>query len=322
MLLESLAVVVGLVLLGVGADRFVLGASALARHLGVAPLIIGLTIVGIATSMPEVLVSSLAAWQGRIDIAIGNAIGSNIANVALVLGATTLFIPIAISSHAVKREFMLMLAAILIAGLLLANLQLSRLDGLILLAGLIASLYLMVRMARGPQQNDPLFTETAQEYEHAVSYARAWVYFLLGLLVLLGGAELLVRGAIGIAKSFGISDLVIGLTIVAVGTSLPELAASIASVIKKEADLAIGNIVGSNMFNMWAVLGIPALLRPGQFEAAVMTRDYPIMLALSLVFAWLLFGRGNRAIGRGAGVVLFSCFCAYQAWLFMAPATL
>ncbi|MEX2516318.1 MAG: calcium/sodium antiporter [Gammaproteobacteria bacterium] len=322
MLLESLAVVVGLVLLGVGADRFVLGASALARHLGVAPLIIGLTIVGIATSMPEVLVSSLAAWQGRIDIAIGNAIGSNIANVALVLGATTLFIPIAISSHAVKREFMLMLAAILIAGLLLANLQLSRLDGLILLAGLIASLYLMVRMALGSQQNDPLFTETAQEYEHAVSYARAWVYFLLGLLVLLGGAELLVRGAIGIAKSFGISDLVIGLTIVAVGTSLPELAASIASVIKKEADLAIGNIVGSNMFNMWAVLGIPALLRPGQFEAAVMTRDYPIMLALSLVFAWLLFGRGNRAIGRGAGVVLFSCFCAYQAWLFMAPVTI
>lgn len=322
MLLESLAVVTGLILLGLGADRFVIGASALARHLDVAPLIIGLTIVGIATSMPEVLVSSLAAWQGRIDIAIGNAIGSNIANVALVLGVTALFLPIAIASHAVKREFLLMLAAALIAGLLLANLHLSRWDGVILIAGLIISLYLMVRMARGSQQDDPLFVETAREYEHAINGRRACLYFLVGLLVLLGGAELLVQGAIGIAKAFGVSDLVIGLTIVAVGTSLPELAASVVSVFKKESGLAIGNIVGSNMFNMWAVLGIPALLQPGRFEAAVMTRDYPIMLALCLVFAWLLFGRDNRAIGRTAGVVLFSCFCAYQAWLFMAPATL
>ena len=321
MLLATLAVLAGLFLLSYGADRFVLGAAATARNLGVSPLVIGLTVVGVATSLPEVLVGSVAALQGHIEIAIGNAIGSNIANIALVLGATALLLPITVASTSIRYEYGLMLTAIVLAGALLFDLTLSRLDATILLLGLIANLVIIVYMARSARDSDdPLIAESDREYGTSMSQRRSTVYLIIGLLLLLGGAELLVRGAVDIAQAFGLSDLVIGLTIIAVGTSLPELAASIMSVIKREADIAIGNIIGSNMFNMLAVLGIPAMLRPDGFGAAAFSRDFPIMLGLSLLMGLMLFLKQRGHIGRAEGLFLLLCFCSYQFWLFMEPA--
>lgn len=321
MLLASIAVLVGLVLLSYGADRFVLGAAATARNFGVTPLVVGLTVVGIATSLPEILVGSVAALDGRIEIAIGNAVGSNIANIALVLGATATLLPVIVASGSVKREFGLMALAILLAGVLLIDLDLSLLDGALLLLGLIVSIVMIVHMAhRIRDTDDPLIAESDLEYKKRMPQGRAVLYLIVGLALLLGGAELLVRGAVDIAQAMGVSDLVIGLTIVAVGTSLPELAASVTSVIKREADIAIGNIIGSNMFNMLAVLGVPALLGPDRFHANVIARDFPVMLALSLLMGLMLFLNKRGRIGRPEGLLLLLCFFSYQGWLFLEPA--
>ncbi len=321
MLLASLAVLVGLTLLSYGADRFVLGAAATARNLGISPLVIGLTVVGVATSLPEVLVGSVAAVQDHLEIAIGNAIGSNIANIALVLGASALLFPITVASTSVRREYGLMLVAIVLAGGLLFDLDLSRADGAVLLLGLVAGITLIVYMARSVRDSDdPLISESDREYRIGMGQGRATLYLLMGLVLLLGGAELLVRGAVSVAHAFGISDLVIGLTIVAVGTSLPELATCVASIIKREADIAIGNIIGSNMFNMLAVLGVPALLRPDSFGASAIARDYPVMLGLSLLMGMMLFLNRYGRISRPEGLLLLLCFCSYQFWLFIEPA--
>lgn len=320
MLLAALAVIAGLFLLSYGADRFVVAAAATARNLGVSPLVIGLTIVGMATSLPEVLVGSVAALQDHIEIAIGNAVGSNIANIALVMGFTAALYPITVASISIRREYALMLAASLLAGLLLVDLDLSRLDGALLLAGLAAAILIIVRLALAIRDSgDPLVAESDQEYRVTLSQGRALVWLIVGLALLLGGAELLVRGAVVIARGFGISDLVIGLTIIAVGTSLPELAASVMSLVKREADIAMGNIIGSNMFNMLAVLGVPALLQPGRFDADVVARDWPIMFGLSLAMGVMLFLTGRGRIGRGEGLLLLLCFCGYQSWLFLDP---
>ncbi|MDZ7734940.1 MAG: calcium/sodium antiporter [Gammaproteobacteria bacterium] len=298
-----------------------LGAAATARNLGISPLVIGLTVVGIATSLPEVLVGSVAALQDHIEIAIGNAIGSNIANVALVLGTCAALFPVAVASTSIRREYGLMMAAIVLAGVLLYDLDLSRLDGGILLLGLLASIAVIVFIARRlGDSTDPLIAESDKEYRVAVPQLRATLYLLLGLVLLLGGAELLVRGAVAIALAFGISDLVIGLTIIAVGTSLPELAAAVMSMIKRETDIAIGNIIGSNMFNMLAVLGVPAMLQPGSFNADVIARDYPVMIGLSLLMGIMLFLGKRGHIGRPEGLLLLLCFCSYQGWLFLQPA--
>ncbi len=321
MLLACIAVLAGLALLSYGADRFVSGAAASARNLGVAPLMIGLTVVGTATSLPEVLVGSVAALRGHIEIAVGNAIGSNIANIALVLGTTAILYPLTLASTSVRREYLLMAVAILTAGILLYDLDLSRLDGMLLLTGMVVSIYLVVRMARRTitTDDDPLIGESDQEYRIGLNQRQALIHLLLGLILVLGGAELLVRGAIIIAQAFGVSDLVIGLTIVAIGTSLPELAASIMSMIKREADIAIGNVIGSNMFNMWAVLGVPALLGPDKFSAAAIARDFPVMLVLSVLMGLMLFARRNGRLGRWEGLLLLTCFISYQVWLFAEP---
>ncbi|MCS3904202.1 cation:H+ antiporter [Methylohalomonas lacus] len=324
MLLACLAVIAGLVLLSYGADRFVLGAAATARNVGVTPFVIGLTVVGMATSLPEVLVGSVAALDGHIEIAIGNAIGSNIANVALVLGASAVVLPIVVTSNSVRREYGLMALAIGLAGLLLLDLDLTRADGLILIGALVAVMAAIIYIARRVAvsgDDDPLIAESDQEYRAEMAPLRAAVYLGIGLLLLLGGAELLVRGAVFIAAAFGISDLVIGLTIIAVGTSLPELAASIASIMKREADIAIGNIIGSNMFNMLAVLGVPALLNPDAFQVSVIARDFPVMVGLSVLMGLMLFTRQRGRIGRPEGLLLLACFIAYQAWLFIDPGT-
>ncbi len=295
MLINSLFVLAGLTLLVAGADRFVIGAANIARSLDISPLIIGLTIVGVATSFPEVLVGTVAALDGKTSLAIGNAVGSNIANVGLVLGATALACPLVIKSLTVRREFLIMCTAIAVATLLILDNYLSRLDGCILLACLGVSMWWIIRLARSSTENDPLADEFEQDLAQAetTSIAKSSFLLIIGLLLLLGGAELLVRGAVAIAREFGVSDLVIGLTIVAIGTSLPELAASIMSVIKNEADLALGNVIGSNMFNMLMVLGIPVLIHPTEVSPDVLTRDFPIMIFLTLLMGWMVYVQGR-----------------------------
>ena len=303
----------GLLLLVLGADRFVSGASGTARALGVPPLIIGLTIVGIATSMPEVLVGGVAAWDEKTRIAIGNALGSNIANIGLVLGATALFTPLLVQSQTLTREFILMCAAMLVALLVMLDLHLGRGDGILLLVVLALMLFWIVRQAREDARSAP----QEEEMKQGPSLSKSAALILVGLVVLLVGAELLVRGAVYIAREIGVDDLVIGLTIIAVGTSLPELAASLASVAKKEIDIAIGNIIGSNMFNMLMVLGIPCIIYPDTFGKEVLLRDFPIMAGLTLLMGWMVFYSSKNRFSRLEGSVLLLCFAGYQYWLFL-----
>ena len=314
MLMAIIAVLGGLTLLVLGAERFVSGAAGSARALGVSPLIIGLTIVGIATSMPEVFVGSVAAWDGKTRIAIGNALGSNIANIGMVLGATALCSPLVVQSQTLRREFIVMGMAMLIALLVMLDLHLGRIDGLLLLGALVLMLVWIVRQARHETQA----AQEEGEMKQAPGLFKAIILMLVGLLVLLVGAELLVRGAVYIAREMGIDDLVIGLTVIAVGTSLPELAASLMSVAKKEMDLAIGNVIGSNMFNMLMVLGIPCIIYPDSFGKEVLLRDFPVMAGLTLLMCWMVFYSGKNRFSRWEGAVLLCCFAGYQYWLFQA----
>ncbi len=316
MLVSCLFVLIGLALLIYGADIFVNGASSIARQLGISPLIIGLTIVGFATSAPEIIVGSISAWQGKTSIAIGNALGSNITNIGLVLGISVLLFPITVASNTIKREYGIMCVAIIIALVLMIDGYLNRFDALILLIALIVSIVWIVWLAKQSSADDPLEQEFVQELSKADSLNTAIIKLLVGLVLLLSGAESLVRGAVFIAKYYGLSDLVIGLTIIAIGTSLPELAASIASIIKKEADIAIGNIVGSNMFNMLAVLGIPALINPDYFVRDVLTRDYPTMIGLTLLLGAMVFISSKGKLIRPEGAILLLCFITYQYVLF------
>lgn len=316
MLLAIAGLITGLALLVYGADRFVIGAGSAARNLGISPLIIGLTIVGFATSAPEILVGSVAAWQGRTEMAIGNAIGSNITNIALVLGATVAIIPVTVNSKILRREYFFMLSAIVLALVVLLDNYLSRVDGGLLLVMMVAFTWVIIIASRRSKQPDLLVSEIQKELSTPLSVKKSLFLLTVGIILLLGGAELLVRSAVIIAKHFGLSDLVIGLTVIAIGTSLPELAASVMSVIKKEAELAIGNIIGSNMFNMLAVLGIPALIHPTGFEQAVLYRDYLVMLGLTLLMGIMVFILGAGRFTRLEGVFLLGCFGAYQYLLF------
>lgn len=316
MLLAIASIVAGLALLVWSADRFVIGAAALARNLGVPPLLIGLTIVGFGTSAPEIVVSVIAALQGSPGIAIGNAVGSNIANIALILGTTALIAPLMVQSDILRREYPLLLAISVGAYLLVLDGDLDRFDGMVLLAGLFFSMWLLVRIGLHRRDNDPLVAEIEDEIPSDMPTASAVSWFLVGLVLLVLSSRMLVFGAVEIAMSLGVSDLVIGLTIVAIGTSLPELAASIASALKKEHDLAIGNVVGSNIWNLLAVLSAPGLLAPGIVSMEVIQRDMLVMLALTL--ALFIMGRGSQGhgvINRVEGSLLLVSFIAYQAWI-------
>jgi cation:H+ antiporter len=318
MLYSYLAVIGGLALLVYGADRFVEGAAGTARGLGLPPLIIGMTVVGIATSAPEVLVGTVAAWDGKTNIAIGNAIGSNIANIGLVLGGTVMTRPLLVASRTLRREYLTMCVTIVIALVLLLDLTLDRLDGVILVLSLIVIIWWMIKVARESPKTDPLANEFAREMKHLRSLPRSLLLLGFGLALLLTGAELLLRGAVSVAHAFGVSDLVIGLTIVAVGTSLPELAASVMSVLKNEADIAIGNVIGSNMFNMLMVLGLPALIHPDGFGAEVLVRDFTVMVLLTLMLGWMVFIHGHGKFDRIEGGALLSCYGAYMTWLYFS----
>jgi cation:H+ antiporter len=321
MLLAGLAAIVGLTVLIWGAREFVLGASSTASNLDVSPLVIGLTVVGFGTSSPEIFVSAIAVWQGNPGLSIGNAIGSNIANIGLVIGATALLTPLTVRSQTLKREFMVLFAVTIGVWVLLADTWLGRGEGIMLLSGLCIVMTLMVRLAlAAPARLDPLEQEYAHEIPTRLTITQSLFRLGVGLFLLLLGSRVVVWGVTEIALGLGVSDLVIGLTVVAVGTSLPELATSVASVVKGEPDIAIGNLIGSNMFNLLAVLPIPALVAPGALPAPVLDRDYPVMVALSIALFAMAYGfRKPGRISRFEGAVLLVGFCAYQFVLYVSP---
>ena len=319
LLLSSSAVILGFVFLVWGADRFVHGAAATARNLGVSPMIIGLTIVGIGTSAPEILVSAMAAWQGNPALGVGNALGSNITNIALVLGTTALITPLMVKSETLRREYPVMFSIMLLALMLLIDGEMSRLDGLILMVGLGRMILWMVRLGLR-RDHDPMEDEYEREIPR-VSTPKALLWLAFGLVLLLASSRALVWGAVNIAHAMGISDLIIGLTVVAVGTSLPELAASVISALRKEPDIAIGNVIGSNMFNLLAVLGLPGVIMPHVLEPEVLSRDFPYMIGLSIALFAMAYGfKGDGRLNRWEGLLLLLAYFAYLGWLYYSVA--
>jgi len=316
MISASIAVVAGLVLLLWSADRFVEGAASVARHFGMSALMIGMVIVGFGTSAPEMLVSALASSQGNPGIALGNAYGSNIANIALILGITALVAPIAVKSSVLRKELPILLAVTAFAAWQLMDGQITRLEGFALL-GLFAIVmgWSCWHGMRDPE--DVMGVEFEQELvEHAMPPVRATFWLLVGLVVLIASSRLLVWGAVEIAIGFGVSDLIIGLTIIAIGTSLPELASSLIAARKGEHDIALGNVVGSNLFNTLAVVGIAGTIHPMTVESAVLYRDLPVMAVLTVSLFALGYGwRGKGRINRIEGGVLLACYIGYTSYL-------
>ncbi len=318
MLLNIAAVIFGFAILVWGSDRFIAGAAAIARNMGVSPLLIGLTIVGFGTSAPEVLVSAMASLQGNPGLAIGNALGSNIANIALILGITALVSPLTVKSNTLKREYPMLLAVSLLALLLMLDGSLDRMDGIILVAALLLVLFGMISIGIGSRSSDPMNVDYDAEIPEDMPNGRAVTWFIIGLALLLLSSRMLIWGAVNIAQTFGVSDLIIGLTIIAIGTSLPELAAGVTSALKNEHDIAIGNIIGSNMYNLLAVLPMPGLIVPGSFSPEIMNRDMPVMIGLTLLMFMMSYGfRRNGRINRFEGLLLFFAFIGYQGMLFL-----
>lgn len=319
LLLAGIFVIVGLILLIWSADRFVYGASSLARTLGISPMIVGLTIVAMGSSAPEMLVSSSAAWQGYINTSVGNALGSNITNVLLVIGAAALLKPIAVSSITLKREYPLLIVFSLLGAWFIADSSLTRTEGIILLTAFAGFILLLIYLARHTDSNDPLIAEIDAEMPVPTSKVRGVLWLLAGLALLLASSQLLVHGAITIARIAGVSDLIIGLTIIAIGTSLPELAASIIGIIKGEDDLALGNIIGSNIFNILAVLGLGAVIGPGALDPGAAGRDIYVMLGATVLMLLMSARLGKvQRINRFEGALLLSGFVGYQYLLFQS----
>ena len=316
---ESLVIInlviflVGLVVLSWSADRFVYGASALAKNIGVAPMMIGLTIVAMGSSAPEIVVAATASLSGSSDTAVGNALGSNITNIALVLGITAMIKPLLVSSTTLRRELPVMLLITLIAVYFLSDSELTRIEGIILISLFVFVIAGMAVLSFKVEKNDPLVAETETEVPSNVPTINAVFWVIVGLILLPLSAHFLVDSAVYIARYYGISDLVIGLTIIAIGTSLPELAASVAGVLKGEDDLALGNIIGSNIFNLLAVLAMPGLIHPSVIDGAAANRDSLVMLGLSvLLFVFCFNFRGTRQINRTEAGIFILIFFNYN----------
>lgn len=330
MILSIVAVVIGLLLLVWSADKFVDGAVGIAKFCGMSTLLIGMVIVGFGTSAPEMVVSALSAIQGNPELALGNAYGSNIANIALILGVTAVIMPVLVKRDALRRDMPVLIAVTVLSVVLLLDGNVSRMDGVILLlvfAGVMAfNIWSELRATKKAGDASLNAECEAANGETAPSIGKSVFWLVLGLVLLVASSRALVWGACNIARSLGVSDLLIGLTIVAVGTSLPELASSIAAARKGEDDLAFGNIVGSNLFNTLAVVGIAATITPMQsFDANVLVRDLPVMAVLTVLL--LLFGFPTRIskigpdgkrIGRInhiEGAVFLAAYIGYLAFL-------
>ena len=318
-MLDVFFIVAGLIGLVWSSDKFVDGAAAIASLAGLSPLLIGLTIVSLGTSAPEIVVSVIASLSGSGELAVGNALGSNITNTGLVLGVTLIIKAISVEAATTRRELPQMLGATLLAGALMIDGDLSMLDGLVLLSALTVFLFLLSKRNSG---QDSELQEPA-----STSAGVAWLKFLGGLTLLVISSRVLVIGAVNIATTLGVSELIVGLTIVAIGTSLPELAASVMSAIKGHADIALGAIVGSNIFNLLIVLPVPGLLGPLSLEPEVFNRDWLftfLLAVLLMLFAWLAqhkavrYSTGAGELGRVTGVVLLGTYISYLTILVMA----
>ncbi len=311
-----LQMLAGFVLLIWAADRLVTGASACARNFGVSTLIVGLTIVGFGTSAPEMIVSAIASLEGKPSLAIGNALGSNIANIGLILGLTALIYPLRVESATLRREVPVLTLIMLLTLVLMWDLQFSRADGVILLVGLFALIGGMIMLGVKSGGKDPLSAALAEEVPTGMPTRTAVLWTLVGLVLLPLSAHVLVKGAVTLALLMGVTEAVVGLTVVALGTSLPELAAAAASAYKREDDLAIGNILGSNMFNLLGVLGIAAVIHPMVIESILLNRDLAVMFAISVLLLLLAWRRGGHGlINRPAALLLFASYLGYQTWV-------
>ncbi|MGB7931610.1 MAG: calcium/sodium antiporter [Gammaproteobacteria bacterium] len=310
------AIVGGLILLVWSADRFVEGSAATARHFGMPPLLIGMVIVGFGTSAPEMLVSAQAAFQNTPGIAIGNAYGSNITNIALILGVTALIGPITVHSQVLRKELPMLIAVTALAAFQLRDGELSRVDAWVLLGVFSGLMAWSVYQGLG-QRADALGGEIEQELAvHAMSLARALFWVVLGLVLLIISSRIFLWGAVEVARGLGVSDLIIGLTIVALGTSLPELASSVMAIRKGEDDIAVGNVIGSNLFNTLAVVGIAGAIRPMDVAPEVFSRDIPVLGLLTVALFVISYGaHGQGRINRFGGAALLASYLAYTALL-------
>ena len=318
MVTSFVILILGFAALVWSADRFVYGAAALAKNFGVPTLIVGLTVVAMGSSAPEMMVSASAALAEKTDTAVGNAIGSNITNILLVLGITALFRPLSVSSSTLKREIPLVLIISLATWYIFSDNYFSFTEGVALLIGFIVFIGgLIIVSLRAKNQTDPFVSEACDEVPNDVPTNKAILWLVIGMVLLPISAHFLIDSAVDIAKYFGLSDLVIGLTIIAIGTSLPELAASIAGVLKNEDDLALGNIVGSNIFNILAVLPFAGIINPSVIDPSVANRDILIMIGatVALIIMSLNF-RGAQRINRVEGGLLLIAFLGYQGYIF------
>jgi len=319
MWLYWLAIVAGLILLVWSADRFVIGGAAIAHNLGVSAIIIGMVIMGFGTSAPEMFVAATAAMGGNTGVVVGNAIGSNIANIALVLGISALISPLAVESQTLKREFpVLLLISLAVFGLMWDR-EISQQDGAILLTGTLMLVGWMLWIAQKERSfGDPLEGEFEAELPHDMSTKVAIFWTILGLITLVASSQMLVWGSINVANAFGVSELVIGLTIVAIGTSLPEVAVSVTGALKGEDDIAIGNIIGSNLFNLLAVLGLGSAIHAAPLAEEVLFRDYATMLVLTFALFAMAYSFKNRKgrINRVEAAMLLTAYIGYMIWLF------
>ncbi|MFW5709533.1 MAG: calcium/sodium antiporter [Chloroflexota bacterium] len=312
MLLTVLGLFLGLLGLYFGGEWLVKGASRLARSLGISALIVGLTVVSIGTSMPELLVSVGAALRGSADIAIGNVVGSNIANIGLILGISGLIYPIGVHVTLLRREIPLMLAVIVIAYLMLLNGDVSRVDGVLLVAGMFGFIAFMIISARKEQQTEHDIPEETTALEEVTGKRLYEVLRLfVGIAVLMVGAQLTVENAISIARTIGISELMIGVTLVAVGTSLPELVTSTMAAFRQESDIAIGNVIGSNIFNVLGILGTTAIIQPIQVSSQIRQFDGLVMIGFALL---VIPFAANRRLGRREALLFLTAYVGYIAY--------
>jgi cation:H+ antiporter len=306
-MLYGFYILLGLIGLVYSADKFVEGASNLARNLGMSAILVGIVIVGIGTSAPEILVSSSAALEGS-DLALGNAIGSNISNIGLIIGLTALFVPLTVRRELLKKEFALLIAVTFLGIYLLSDGNLVRLDAFFFLISLAFVMYFFIMNAKHGKHNEPV----EEESEITMTMGKSILYTVLGMAALIGFSKLLVFGAVSLAKAMGVDDIIIGLTIVSVGTSLPELSACIAAARQKQADLAIGNIVGSNIFNILAVLSASGFIHPMEVKQEMLVRDLPLMGILTIGFLLVSFSpKGDGKINRVDGFLFLTIFVLY-----------
>jgi len=310
MLLPILSLLAGFLLLMWSADAFTDNGAKIARIFNISPLVIGLLVFGFGTSAPEMLVSGLAAYDGHPEMSIGNAFGSNIFNIGLVLGVTAIILPITVEKSVLKKEWLFLFLATLIVGFLLLDGFLSFTDGLILL---ILLLLFLINVFRESKKGRPIDTNSLEIHSQNQDKGKTWLLLIVSLTILVSSARLVVWGGTSLALSFGVSDLIIGLTVVALGTSLPELAVSISSALKKQHQMVIGNIIGSNLFNTLGVLAIPGLILPFQIPAEVMSRDYFFMLMFTLLIVILSI---RLKISRFGGFILLTALSVYLYQLF------